>query len=205
MIMNKFFDGLILIVLMIVSLGSVANGSVSNFDTHNPYETPTTSITNIQGMMAKYTAYNLWANQEMADWLRDIPEELFDQEIESSFSSLRKTLIHIWNAEYGWLRSVRNEPWGDSPGKDFSGTGKELLDGLLRASSAFKEHVTGMSDEQLSAIKKDARSGRETVYADMVHHCMNHSTYHRGQLITMGRQLGLKEPPRTDFIYYISL
>jgi len=201
--MNKFFGGLILIVLMIVSLGSVANGSVSNFGTQNTPGTPTTSITNIQDMMAKYTAYNLWANQQMADWLRDIPEELFDQEIESSFSSLRKTLIHIWNAEYGWLRSVKNERWGNSPGKDFSGTGKALLDGLLEASLAFKDHIAGMSAEQLSDGLDT--SSWSASYAEMVHHCMNHSTYHRGQLITMGRQLGLESPPRTDFIYFINL
>jgi len=37
----------------------------------------------------------------------------------------------------------------------------------------------------------------------MVHHCMNHSTYHRGQLITLARQLGMKEGvPSTDLLYF---
>jgi len=32
---------------------------------------------------------------------------------------------------------------------------------------------------------------------------MNHSTYHRGQMITLARQLGLKEGvPSTDLLYY---
>jgi len=50
-----------------------------------------------------------------------------------------------------------------------------------------------------------SRGERVTAIADMIHHCMNHSTYHRGQLITIGRQAGLQDPPRTDFIYYVSL
>ncbi|MFN2424735.1 MAG: DinB family protein [Cryomorphaceae bacterium] len=32
---------------------------------------------------------------------------------------------------------------------------------------------------------------------------MNHSTYHRGQLVTMGRQAGLSTPPQTDYIFYV--
>lgn len=37
----------------------------------------------------------------------------------------------------------------------------------------------------------------------MVQHCTNHSTYHRGQLITLARQLGIKkEVPSTDLLYF---
>ena len=37
----------------------------------------------------------------------------------------------------------------------------------------------------------------------MIHHCMNHSTYHRGQLITLARQLGMRAGvPSTDLLYY---
>jgi uncharacterized damage-inducible protein DinB len=33
-------------------------------------------------------------------------------------------------------------------------------------------------------------------------HCFNHSTQHRGQLITMMRTLGLDRIPATDLIVY---
>jgi uncharacterized damage-inducible protein DinB len=32
-------------------------------------------------------------------------------------------------------------------------------------------------------------------------HVVNHSSYHRGQIVTMGRQLNL-QPPSLDLIYY---
>jgi uncharacterized damage-inducible protein DinB len=41
-----------------------------------------------------------------------------------------------------------------------------------------------------------------TPFSTIVMHCMNHSTYHRGQLVTMYRQLGLKEIPSTDLITF---
>ena len=34
--------------------------------------------------------------------------------------------------------------------------------------------------------------------ADLMYHVINHSSYHRGQVITLLRQLG-HEPPATDF------
>jgi uncharacterized damage-inducible protein DinB len=34
----------------------------------------------------------------------------------------------------------------------------------------------------------------------ILHHVFNHCTYHRGQLVTMLRQLGVEKLPSTDFI-----
>jgi uncharacterized damage-inducible protein DinB len=155
-------------------------------------------------MLHKYTAYNLWANEQIANWLKDAPEDVFNQEIESSFSTIRKTLIHIWNAEYGWLNAIKNEPWGEAPGQQFEGDGQALLQGLMTASKAFHLHVSSLSPEAIESTTTNSR-GTTISIGDMIQHCMNHSTYHRGQLITMGRQAGLTTPPRTDFIYYISL
>ncbi|MFK5047672.1 DinB family protein, partial [Klebsiella pneumoniae] len=36
-----------------------------------------------------------------------------------------------------------------------------------------------------------------------VHHVMNHSTYHRGQIVTMLRQLGVTQIPQSDYIAFI--
>jgi len=156
-------------------------------------------------MMQRYAAYNHWANQQLADWLRSASEEDLNREIESSFSSLKETVLHIWNAEYLWLQTVRDESADNSPARNFNGRKDELLDGWLQASENFSTHVRSMSLEDLQTKHPRSRGDGYTVIADMIHHCMNHSTYHRGQLITMGHQAGLKDPPRTDFIYYVSL
>lgn len=159
----------------------------------------------LTAMIQRYTAYNLWANQQLADWLQAASEEKLSQKIESSFSSLKDTVIHIWNAEYLWLFTVKNESADSSPARNFSGSKEDLLNGWLKASEHFRDHVKSMSFEDLQAHSPKFRGDEHTVIADMIHHCMNHSTYHRGQLITMGRQAGLEDPPRTDFIFYVSL
>ncbi|MCW3088046.1 MAG: hypothetical protein JWQ78_1432, partial [Sediminibacterium sp.] len=36
-------------------------------------------------------------------------------------------------------------------------------------------------------------------------HLFNHGTYHRGQLVTLLRQVGVEEIPRTDYIEFSRL
>jgi len=36
----------------------------------------------------------------------------------------------------------------------------------------------------------------------MPQHCINHGTYHRGQIITIARNIGITDPPTTDYNYY---
>lgn len=156
-------------------------------------------------LMKRYAAYNLWANQQMAKWLEGASEEAFNRKIESSFKSLKTTVSHIWNAEYLWLQIMKGEKVENSPAKDFVGNKDQFLKAWLSESINFSEYLNSMTSEQFQ-VDRPRSSGKGSMrMVDMIQHCLNHSTYHRGQLITMGRQAGLADPPRTDFIYYVGL
>lgn len=156
-------------------------------------------------LMKRYADYNLWANQQMAKWLEGASEEAFNRQIESSFKSLKTTVSHIWNAEYLWLQIMKGEEVEKSPAKDFVGSKNQFLKAWLSESKKFSEYLNGMTSEQFQDYRSRSSGKGSMRMVDMIQHCLNHSTYHRGQLITMGRQAGLAEPPRTDFIYYVGL
>jgi uncharacterized damage-inducible protein DinB len=156
-------------------------------------------------LMRRYAAYNLWANQQMAKWLDGATEEAFNREIESSFKSLKTTVSHIWNAEYLWLQIMKGEEVAKSPAKDFEGNKDQFLKAWLLESEKFSEYLNGMTSKQFQDHRPSSSGKGAMRMVDMIQHCLNHSTYHRGQLITMGRQAGLADPPRTDFIYYVGL
>lgn len=187
---------------LLLGIGSIPNEQIHSLerDSHTVMQ-PTQ--TNDMTLLKRYTEYNYWANEQFTEWLSTASEEQLNQEIESSFSSLKETVLHIWSAEYLWLQTVKEQSTQNNPAKSFAGSKQELLEGWLQASQNFRDHVQGMTATELEAER--SRGERVTAIADMIHHCMNHSTYHRGQLITMGRQAGLQDPPRTDFIYYVSL
>jgi uncharacterized damage-inducible protein DinB len=56
----------------------------------------------------------------------------------------------------------------------------------------------------LSPFKYNNLEGKEftNTRAEAILHCVNHSSYHRGQLITMLRQLGFTQLFSTDYISY---
>jgi uncharacterized damage-inducible protein DinB len=196
----------ILLGIQVLCTGAIMpNEGITGEESLNNSPTTISMGDDLTTLIQRYAAYNHWANQQMADWLRTGSEEQLSQEIESSFSSLKETVLHIWSAEYLWLQTVKDLSSDNNPAKNFEGSKEELLAGWLQASENFSNHVKTMSLEDLQTQRPRSRGDSYTVIIDMIHHCMNHSTYHRGQLITMGRQAGLETPPRTDFIYYVGL
>jgi uncharacterized damage-inducible protein DinB len=161
---------------------------------------PFSKVVAQQDLTITYANYNFWANQQIVNWLQTAPDSAWNAPIESSFPTLEATVYHLLNAEYGWMTVLNEKPWGNIEKPESKGAMLDLwlATSLLLAKSA-KAWISGDS----GATRKLGE--KETTLAEIIHHVCNHATYHRGQLITMGRQLGLENPPRTDFIYFIRL
>lgn len=84
----------------------------------------------------QYVQYNLWANKIIADVISEKVIDLLDNEIPNSFPSLRKTLLHIWDAENIWLTRLNNLPITDWPSKDVS-KHASVLQNFIRQSEEF--------------------------------------------------------------------
>ena len=148
--------------------------------------------------------YNRWANARVLDAAAALTPGQFTKDLASSHRSLRDTLAHILAAEWVWLMRWK----GTSP--------KALLDpagfpdqGALRARWAEFEReqsdfLDTLNEESLAAVVAYVNTrGEEWRYPlwQMLQHVVNHSTYHRGQAVTLLRQLGA-EPAPTDFLVF---
>ena len=149
--------------------------------------------------------YNRWANARVLDDASKLTPEQFTTDLRSSHRSVRDTLAHTLAAEWIWL-----ERWkGTSP--------KALLDPVdfptlesLRTRWAHVERdclefLKGVTDKALAEpITYTNTRGEEWTYplVRMLQHLMNHSTYHRGQVITMLRQLGAAVTPVDLLVYF---
>jgi uncharacterized damage-inducible protein DinB len=81
-----------------------------------------------------------------------------------------------------------------------------VFENLLKGSEAFLDFVKAQPVaffEQTLAFSTITYGPQSQRAFEMIHHCMNHSTMHRGQLLTMGRQLGIMKFLPTDFAYYL--
>lgn len=160
----------------------------------------------MKDILVYYSQYNIWANQKLAFFFAGKPESLLTQTIENSFPSIHETALHILSAESSWLARLQQDEANNKRVEPDFKTTNELFQALVKISLQFSQFVKKQNENFFeSEIAYQTWDGTSWVMTPkiMVHHCMNHSTYHRGQLITLARQLGLKEGiPSTDLLYY---
>lgn len=150
-------------------------------------------------------AYTDWANDRIVAVIAGLPEEQFTREIVSSFSSIRDTLSHIVFAEWLWLRRWMGESPAELPEWAKAPSLAMLADHLHGVAADRRAYLAGLADEAIEStihyrsMKKDPFS---MPLGEVLIHCANHSTYHRGQLVTMLRQVGVV-PPTTDYTEFV--
>ncbi|HEY3250568.1 MAG TPA: DinB family protein [Ignavibacteria bacterium] len=157
-------------------------------------------------LLESYTKYNLWANAKFTEFLLGLDPEMLDKEILSSFNSIRKTVYHIWDAEVIWYNRLKGVSFTDWPSKKFSGTDHDFFKQFVEHSSRFAVFVDDKTEAELGVkFKYKTMDGKEyeNKIADTVQHVVNHSSFHRGQLITMLRSAGYTELPWTDYIAFL--
>lgn len=142
--------------------------------------------------------YNRWANARTLDTASKLTPEQFTTDLHSSHCSVRDTLAHILAAEWIWL-----ERWkGTSPSASLNPTDFLTIESLktrwAEVEKDYIEFINGLSEESLATVISYRNTiGEEWAYplGQMLQHVMNHSTYHRGQVTTLLRQLGAEVLP----------
>lgn len=149
--------------------------------------------------------YNAWANDKVLDAAAQLPAADFTRDLSSSHRSIRDTLTHTAWAEWIWLQRWK----GVSPTRVFSPADfpdAETLRGRFHAVSAERAaFLRDLSAETLLQVVEYANLKGETWRYPLwqqLHHVVNHSTYHRGQAVTLLRQLGATAPATDLLVYY---
>ncbi len=154
-------------------------------------------------MLLTYTKYNLWANQQLLGKLSSMNAALLDKEIVSSFPSLRKTIFHILDAELIWMCRLKGEDTLWPPTAHIKEPSITLLEQSGNAFIHYMEEKPGKVEKD-SCSFRDSKGTEYTMRIDgIIMHVVNHSSFHRGQVITLLRQLGETEIPRTDLIVFL--
>jgi len=156
--------------------------------------------------------YDRWANNSVLQAVSTLSAEEFTRDLGGSFRSVRDTLVHIVGCERGWLTCWK-EP---SPSSTF------VWDFWTRHNAQFNPNAfpdlaavrlkwAEVEREQVEFVNRVTNESlrrmlpvRETQIslAHLMQHLANHSTYHRGQVALMMRQLAA-EPLSTDFAMFL--
>jgi|GEM_PF-225048 len=149
-------------------------------------------------------AYNCWAITRLTDWLKSKPAVLMEAIAASSFPGIKATLLHIREVEREWMGHLQQRPELLQQGIDDNLN--TVLNSLVEQAAEFNEYVQSLTEEEVQEDCYCKLWFSETICRprfEIIQHCLNHSTYHRGQVVTMGHQLGLKDAPMTDYMFYV--
>lgn len=149
--------------------------------------------------------YHYWARDRMLNALEPLTHEQFTKEMGSSFTSVQDTLGHVYSAEWAWhQRWIGQSPASQLPRATFPdvATVRRLWQKTEADVRGFLESLGENGVEQTFHYKMLTGDAGSSVFWHMLQHVVNHGSYHRGQLTTMLRQLGLKAPESMDLIRF---
>ena len=153
-------------------------------------------------------SYDRWANNRTLLAASALSAEEFVRDLGGSYPSVRDTLVHIIGGEWIWLTYWKRPPATPAALAELVARRRvlfnpDVLPDLATVQSTWTqvekeqtEFVDGLTDERLQQMLPF-----RTAHAKLMHlmlHMANHSTYHRGQIAFMMRQLHAT-PVATDF------
>ena len=148
--------------------------------------------------------YNAWANGNIIDIVSKLSAEDFTKVHNSTFPSIRDTLIHIVSAERAWL-----DRWnGLSPASPVNpddlptpGALRVFWEKLVAGQEDFLSRLSGNEFGERKTIINFKGKLRSYTLWQMIMHVICHSNYHRGEINTMLHSTGAAPVP-TDMLAY---
>ncbi len=146
--------------------------------------------------------HNYWARDRQLQACESLTGEQFLRPLGSSFPSIRDTLTHLVAAEWFWLDSWRGRPPGPVLLPEDFPTLAAVTECWRKVEFEMSEYLAGLSEEALlrpiTYMDPEGKTWTHILWRMMLH-LLNHQSYHRGQIATLLRQLGI-QPPDVDFL-----
>jgi uncharacterized damage-inducible protein DinB len=149
--------------------------------------------------------FNFWAKGRLLADLEALTPDQYAKNLNSSHGGVLGTLVHLVGAEEIWVRRWK----GDSPTTFLRPEEFPTLESISDRWDMVEHEIMGFCH----MLKSDDDIAKQISYKDLkgnpysmmlshlMQHLVNHSTYHRGQIVTMVRQSGLK-PSATDLVVF---
>jgi uncharacterized damage-inducible protein DinB len=148
--------------------------------------------------------YMLWADRHMLAAVRPVQPEHLTRDAGVSFGSLLGTMVHMLGSQRVWLSRLSGNPLDRRPALDDYPDLSSWIHGWEETASGIEAFLAGLTDPQLAAPLTWTSFSGETYTQplwQLVIHLVNHTTYHRGQVVSLLRQMGYGAPS-TDLSYY---
>lgn len=153
--------------------------------------------------ITQLVAFNRWANERFFEALNKLPAEQYGRDLHSSHGGIHGTFVHIIAAEKGWLCRWLRQPETTTAAVSRIHSLEELQAYWEGVCAEVSQFIATLDERKLQkTLTTSTQTGTYTSpYWQMIQHVVDHSSYHRGQIVTMLRQLGAT-PPSTGLLRF---
>ncbi len=152
--------------------------------------------------------YNIWANERLFDLLKNLSQDEYSENLGGSMGGVRGTAVHMYAAELIWFSRVEGEsPDSLLPESDYPDWPTLYADWAMLQRKVEKM-IANLDEDAIVEYSNTAGEKFSQPLWQIITHVVNHAQYHRGQIVTMLRQLEKKagrapmEIPSMDMIVY---
>jgi uncharacterized damage-inducible protein DinB len=149
-------------------------------------------------------AFNAWATQKIFDALAPLPREQFTCDMKASHGSIHGTLTHLVGSEKMWLSRWVGTPDATALQPDAVPTVADLKTVWEHTGFEMARWLGTLTDAKLQetfTMTTAAGATHTHTIAQALQHLVDHGSYHRGQIVTLLRQIGVT-PPSTGLIRF---
>jgi len=148
--------------------------------------------------------YNRWANRLILGATARLSPGQLARDLGSSLPSVLDTLAHIMGAEWMWLSRWKGTSPTRTPEEWDLSTHEALSTRWSAVEGELAPFASALTPDRLRA-SLDYLNTTGVAYSSplwqLMRHLVNHGSYHRGQVVTMLRQLGV-EAVSTDLVLF---
>lgn len=148
-------------------------------------------------------AFNSWASNRIFDALSPLTPDQYIRDLKSSHGGIHGTLVHMVGAEKIWLERFQGEaqPFLKVAEIPSLADVKTIWEKVGYDTAKWLGSMNDKALQGTFAMKTMKGDTFTQVFWQAFQHLVNHSSYHRGQIVTMLRQLDVT-PPATDLIRF---
>jgi uncharacterized damage-inducible protein DinB len=157
-------------------------------------------------LLLNYLQYNHWANEKMCNYLSGVDENEIVENKKAEYQTIKKVILHIADAEQTWLARMNGKNIPHMHNLDATRSFDGICSIIRKNSADFIGLISGKDDQFFHSETEYINLKGKTFSqnnAEIIIHCMNHSTFHRGQVMCMLRHVGYTDQSASDFIMFL--
>ncbi len=155
-------------------------------------------------VLVEFIRYTRWATLTTLDACSVIDDEDLRRDLRTSYQSVWATLAHIYQSDCVWWNRLQGDGAARASHFEPGSSIEELRERWAAVLDGFVRWAEGLSAagwaEELEYVTSRGQAFRQPVW-EIALHVVNHDTLHRGQILSMFRQLD-RVPTGVDLIFY---